>query len=540
MDPIILVSIVTLLVALLLSPSVNVGMLAAQPTAMLLSEGDQLVAKGRGFYREALTKFNAALAAAPQGNTEAFLRRANLFKLIDEPAKSARDVQAVLHIYATNARAFHANDEKRAALELKRCLALNPSFPSCVTLVKLQEWTATIERSATQKMWVDVVAGVDAALALESVPFNHARLLHWQCNGYVNLGDVDKGVGTCEAALREHLWRNDRVAVSHAYLSLADLWIINGDLELAREAINNAATMAPITSSERIQTYRQRLQNLEQEASRKNYYTVLGVDKAASEETIHQAYRALARKIHPDRLRSSTASVAEQRKQRRQFIDINEAKAVLLDPVKRKQFDDSQQTLRDIALEISSLLFFYYGGGIVETLGRLVNKAMSLAARPNVDTPSEPTAADDSSDVGGGDAAEPDRYHDSSRSNAPVKSRHYCESSSDVDDVDQSLIRYNDERMAAFSKPCASFPRAVESDVRSGSSWYTRRSLGLDRSRAQLVDEVTMTSETLQRKQLRVVKTYDYRQAQGHSRPAHASALYARLNTRGYEPPIIN
>ncbi|HVA34551.1 MAG TPA: DnaJ domain-containing protein, partial [Candidatus Baltobacteraceae bacterium] len=64
----------------------------------------------------------------------------------------------------------------------------------------------------------------------------------------------------------------------------------------------------------------------------KDYYDILGVRRDASGEEIKQAYRALARKHHPDV--SHDKSGAEHR-----FKEINEAYEVLSDPNKRAQYD---------------------------------------------------------------------------------------------------------------------------------------------------------------------------------------------------------
>ncbi len=63
-----------------------------------------------------------------------------------------------------------------------------------------------------------------------------------------------------------------------------------------------------------------------------DYYTVLGIERGASESDIKQAYRGLARKFHPDVAEDKTS--AETR-----FKEINEAYEVLSDPQKRQQYD---------------------------------------------------------------------------------------------------------------------------------------------------------------------------------------------------------
>ncbi|WP_162053839.1 DnaJ C-terminal domain-containing protein [Pontibacter pamirensis] len=64
----------------------------------------------------------------------------------------------------------------------------------------------------------------------------------------------------------------------------------------------------------------------------KDYYTILGVEKSASQADIKKAYRALAKKYHPDKNKGDKA--AEDK-----FKDISEAYEVLGEEAKRKQYD---------------------------------------------------------------------------------------------------------------------------------------------------------------------------------------------------------
>ena len=64
----------------------------------------------------------------------------------------------------------------------------------------------------------------------------------------------------------------------------------------------------------------------------RDYYQVLGVGRDASAQEIKKAYRALARRHHPDVNPNDTK--AEER-----FKEINEAHEVLSDPEKRKKYD---------------------------------------------------------------------------------------------------------------------------------------------------------------------------------------------------------
>lgn len=66
-----------------------------------------------------------------------------------------------------------------------------------------------------------------------------------------------------------------------------------------------------------------------------NPYTLLGVPKTASQEEIKQAYRKLARKMHPD-LNPNDPSAEDK------FKQISSAYDLLSDPAKRKRFDNGE------------------------------------------------------------------------------------------------------------------------------------------------------------------------------------------------------
>ena len=63
-----------------------------------------------------------------------------------------------------------------------------------------------------------------------------------------------------------------------------------------------------------------------------SYYKVLGVEKNASDDDIKRAFRKLAMEYHPDRNPDDPG--ASER-----FRQVSEAYAVLMDPVKRRQYD---------------------------------------------------------------------------------------------------------------------------------------------------------------------------------------------------------
>ena len=109
----------------------------------------------------------------------------------------------------------------------------------------------------------------------------------------------------------------------------------------------------------------------------KDYYQILGVDKAASQKEITAAYRRLAKKHHPDN--NPGDSSAEAR-----FKEVSEANSVLSDPEQRRQYDEAREMLsrgtfvggpgggaQYVRIEDLGDLSDLFGGGLFGGLGDL-------------------------------------------------------------------------------------------------------------------------------------------------------------------------
>lgn len=64
----------------------------------------------------------------------------------------------------------------------------------------------------------------------------------------------------------------------------------------------------------------------------KNYYLILGIPQAATQEEIKRAYRDLAKLYHPD--------INKDKHAHEKFVDIGEAYEILYNPASRKEYDE--------------------------------------------------------------------------------------------------------------------------------------------------------------------------------------------------------
>ena len=96
----------------------------------------------------------------------------------------------------------------------------------------------------------------------------------------------------------------------------------------------------------------------------KDYYAVIGVGKAATQDEIKRAYRKLARKYHPD--------LNKEEGVEKKFKEIGEANEVLSDPEKRAAYDQLGSSYRpgqDFQPPPNWDAGFEFSGGFSETAG---------------------------------------------------------------------------------------------------------------------------------------------------------------------------
>ncbi|MCL1922876.1 MAG: molecular chaperone DnaJ [Propionibacteriaceae bacterium] len=118
----------------------------------------------------------------------------------------------------------------------------------------------------------------------------------------------------------------------------------------------------------------------------KDYYSVLGVKKDATDAEIKKAFRKLARQYHPDQNKDSTAE--------KKFKEVTEANDVLSDPKKRAEYDEARSLFgsgfrfpggggaRGPSMGFEDFFTSAGGSGLGDLFGGLFNNAGSSTRSP--------------------------------------------------------------------------------------------------------------------------------------------------------------
>ena len=267
------------------------------------------------------------------------------------------------------ARAFRelgAMDQAKS--EIKRCLSLDPEYQPCQKLHKLirqyQKVVEHLEQLVRDKDWERALVEIDEAFELEDEPPNADQLWRWRCEALVALRETEKGLEACTTLLE--LENGDiNPHMYDVFLHRADLHVMNEDLDKAEADVRKAAELN--NNNDRVREYQGKMEKLRQAASRKDYYKILGVKKTATNAQIRKAFRTMAKKYHPDQLRSKEMTDKEREKMDQLFRDINEAKEMLMDEEKRRRYDSGEDVTKPQQQQghpfHGSPFHFNFGGG---------------------------------------------------------------------------------------------------------------------------------------------------------------------------------
>lgn len=223
---------------------------------------------------------------------------------------------------------------------LGQCIDADAKYEPCrASLKTLKEYGTLLEEARAAREaggpYRVVHDRAVRALALDPNGPEATSLRHWNCGALKEMKDAAKGIAACTEAIS--LENADSPSLSDVYMDRAELHLMNDDVKAATADLDVVSRNSN-TVSQRAQQLRKQIERL----NRKDLYKILGVKRTANAQDIRRAYRALALKLHPDRIPGSV-SAEDRAAMIDKFEDINLAKAILLDDERRAKYDRGEE-----------------------------------------------------------------------------------------------------------------------------------------------------------------------------------------------------
>lgn len=256
-------------------------------------------------------------------------------------------------IFLTIAKMYYKLGEVEESLNnIRECLKLDPDHKSCMDFYKpIKRLNKHINGMLEAKNSKDkddcLFQGTQAIKTLEQqgdqnkqIPLMYSiKSVMCHCSKYG--GDLDEGLKICDEALRiSHDSGIEGIAIEKPDLicDKADMLAENDEFEQALSAYQESQKLK---QSRRASEGIEKMKQIQKQRKKRDYYQILNVGRHADVNEINKAYRKLAAKWHPDRFQSET----EKKKAQVKFMEIADAKAVLTDAKKRRQFDNGEDPL---------------------------------------------------------------------------------------------------------------------------------------------------------------------------------------------------
>merc|ERR1711935_263377 len=222
--------------------------------------------------------------------------------------------------------------------QIRECLKLDPEHKDCYPfykkIKKVVKFLTAAQVAQDAQDWEECVTSANKVLKNE--PKIEAMRFHGYdklCNCHLQDGfDVDQSMQSCDAALR--IREEPRILCDRAEAYLAE--------EMYDEAVNDYRRALELNEDfGRAKDGLATAQKRQKQASKRDYYKILGVRRNAGKKEINKAYRKLAQKWHPDNFQDEE----EKKKAEKKFMDIAAAKEVLSDDEMRQKFNRGEDPL---------------------------------------------------------------------------------------------------------------------------------------------------------------------------------------------------
>jgi DnaJ family protein C protein 3 len=257
------------------------------------------------------------------------------------------DVARIVKLRSGNSKAHHhlsrlhfkTGDRDESLAQIRECVKLDAdnkeAFKFYKMLKKFKKVMDKVQSAVNERRFTEAIEYIDTAREIDAdKTFVYQDELNTKtCNAYKVLEQQEQAMTACNVALE----LNPRNV--EALLTRAEVWEQKADFEAAIVDIKAAGEIEE--NSQRVKERLQKAEKLLKQSKKRDYYKILGLPRTAAKKDITKAYRALARKWHPDQhTGEEDKKVAEG-----MFMDIAAANEVLTDEKMRKQFDQGDDPL---------------------------------------------------------------------------------------------------------------------------------------------------------------------------------------------------
>jgi len=287
--------------------------------------------------------------------------RSECYLSVGEHSKAISDLKAATKLMSDNTDAFMKlsklyyllGEPEDSLIQVRECLRLDPEHKECFPHYKKVKKVAKLVQelhtsSNDNNFQVCVTMGKKVLKADPSVPELMFVAEDKLCHCLLQLGEFSTSLDYCSAALEKHI--EPRILCDRAEDYIA--------LDILDEAQQDYAKALEMEESfNRAKEGLQRVQKLQKQAKKRDYYKILNVKRNANKREIVKAYRKAAQQWHPDNFQGDEKKAAEKK-----FIDIAAAKEVLTDPEKRQKYDNGEDPLDPESQQQQGFNPFQQGG----------------------------------------------------------------------------------------------------------------------------------------------------------------------------------
>uniref|UniRef100_A0A2P2HY47 DnaJ homolog subfamily C member 3-like n=1 Tax=Hirondellea gigas TaxID=1518452 RepID=A0A2P2HY47_9CRUS len=271
-------------------------------------------------------------------------QRIAAYEAVGDLQSAITDLRVTTKLTADNTEGFlhlsnlyyRMGDVDQSLNEVRECLKLDPEHKSCFVLYKkvkkVNKLIGGLQDKVNDKQYEECAEASRKVLKEEPSEASIRYLAYEKlCTCSREIGEVMEAKVSCDKALAHS--EDPRI-----YCERAELHITNDDFDKASEDFQSALKFDE--NYQRAKEGLQKVQKLKKQASKRDYYKILGVKRSATKKEISKAYRSMAQKWHPDRFDGEEKEIAEKK-----FIDIAAAKEVLTDDEMRQKFNNGEDPL---------------------------------------------------------------------------------------------------------------------------------------------------------------------------------------------------